>query len=223
MKTFGTRIVAWMVALLIGGLVSQSQTPLEADPVSDFSFALQYAPMTGRYGQVTVDRIALIFERHLDPRPTPIEARRLALHLIQVCRRYRFDPAFILSMVQVESSFRARVVSSAGAVGLMQLMPATARLVARQERLPYRGTSDLNQPTTNLTLGVAYLAYLRERYAHLPPYFHIAAYNLGPYKLDQLRSRKGFKPVKTRQYYERIKKGVPTWRYYPLDRKSISS
>ncbi len=217
MTSSGTRVLSWVAALGIGLLAFQSQHPLEADPVADFSFALQYAPSGSRYRRITAQRLARVFENHLEPKPSVGEARALAEHLLELCRKHRFDPAFILSLVQVESSFRSHVVSPAGAVGLMQLMPATARVVARRYRLPWRGIEALREPRVNLAYGMAYLGELRDRYADLPPYFHIAAYNLGPSKLDQLRSRKGFKPVKTQAYYERIKRGVHLWRYFPLE------
>lgn len=217
MTTSGTRVLSWFAALGIGLLAFQSQHPLEADPVADFSFALQYAPSGSRYRRITAERLARVFQNHLEPKPSVGEARALAEHLLELCREHRFDPAFILSLIQVESSFRSAAISPAGAIGLMQIMPATGRVIARRHRLAWRGDEALRDPRVNLAYGMAYLAELRDRYAHLPPYFHIAAYNIGPSKLDQLRSRKGFKPVKTQAYYERIKRGMHVWRYYPLD------
>ena len=71
-----------------------------------------------------------------------------------VCRQHHFDPAFILSLIQVESSFRIKARSSVGAIGLMQLMPATALNVARDRRIRFAGERALTDPYLNLTLGV---------------------------------------------------------------------
>jgi soluble lytic murein transglycosylase len=120
----------------------------------------------------------------------------------------------ILSLIQVESAFRSKVVSYAGAVGLMQIMPPTARVISKRYKIPYRGPKDLRNPYVNLTLGVTYLAELRDRYSGMSPYYHFAAYNVGPYRLDQLLLRKNFKPDKTKVYYDKIRNGVPGWRYY---------
>ncbi len=125
------------------------------------------------------------------------------------------DPAYVLSVIQIESSFRSSVVSPVGAVGLMQLMPATARYVAPRHGIHRKITvSDLRDPFLNLSLGVAYLRELRDRYAGLSAYYPLAAYNLGPARLDQLRARPGFKPTQTWKYYQAIMRGVNDWRHY---------
>jgi soluble lytic murein transglycosylase-like protein len=102
-----------------------------------------------------------------------------------------------------------------GAVGLMQIIPATGVVVARNLGLKLKVTERvLQDPFVNLTLGVAYLAWLRDHYHGLSPYYLEAAYNVGPAKLDELRSRKSFKPVNTKKYYEAIRRGVPGFRFY---------
>jgi soluble lytic murein transglycosylase-like protein len=94
-------------------------------------------------------------------------------------------------------------------------MPQTADVVARRNRISAAITKKaLEDPFLNLTLGVTYLRELRDRYAGLSPYFHLAAYNIGPARLDRLRASPRFRPGQTLKYYESIMKGVPTWRYY---------
>jgi soluble lytic murein transglycosylase len=146
---------------------------------------------------------------------------KLARQLIELCEEYRFDPAFILSLIEVESRFRTRVVSPAGAIGLMQLMPATARFMAQSAQETLTTAKDLSQklrdPFVILTLGTAYLAYLRDEYLierGYTPYHVLAAYNVGPTRLDQLLTRKDFKPVQTKKYYESILRGVDQFRNY---------
>jgi soluble lytic murein transglycosylase len=87
--------------------------------------------------------------------------------------------ARIYAVIRQESAFMHDVRSSAGALGLMQLMPATARQVARRAKLPDAGRPDLLDPTRNLLLGSLYLARLEQRYGG-HPVLASAAYNAGP-------------------------------------------
>lgn len=83
------------------------------------------------------------------------------------------DPALIFSLIRQESSFNPRATSPAGARGLMQVMPATARRVERRKKI------DLYNPSVNIRIGAKYLSNLRKKhngdYARL-----IASYNAGP-------------------------------------------
>ena len=67
-------------------------------------------------------------------------------------------------------------------------------------------------------LFIAYLATLRDRYRDFTPYHLVAAYNLGPTRMDELLSRKSFKPVTTKKYYEDIRRGVQVFRFYTSNR-----
>ena len=87
------------------------------------------------------------------------------------------DPAIAFGIMRQESSFAPSVVSGAGAVGLMQLMPATARRTAAQNGIPYDG--DLTDPDTNMALGAAYFNSLLQSFGECEP-LAIAAYNAGP-------------------------------------------
>lgn len=85
----------------------------------------------------------------------------------------------IYAVIRQESAFMHDVRSSAGALGLMQLMPATAREVARRANIPHAGTRDLINPTHNLRLGSLYMARLEQQYrGHTV--LATAAYNAGP-------------------------------------------
>jgi hypothetical protein len=150
-----------------------------------------------------------------------VEIPTLAHHLLALCRYYKMDPAFVLSMIQVESSFKVEALSPMGAVGLMQLMPATAEVMMREMNLQpaMRLTrasvrQSLFNPFVNLTLGVAYLAYLRDHYQAQPLFYQVAAYNVGPARLDELLSNKNFKPVSTKKYYEAVQRGIFQFRTY---------
>lgn len=160
---------------------------------------------------------------------SPSQVRALAQHLVNLSRYYQFDPAFILSVMGVESSFNHRAVSPVGAVGLMQLMPATASLVLCDSRLPFRRSllqrlrdsrfrnkegrlvlsrRWLMDPFVNLTLGVAYLASLRERFQGRPLFYLMTAYNVGPARLAELVSQKHLKWVRCNPYVDAIRRNI---------------
>ncbi len=82
-----------------------------------------------------------------------------------------------------ESLFMRDVRSSAGAIGLMQLMPATGKKVAREIKLPYSGLDTLTNPQSNIRLGTTYLGQMAERYGG-NQVLATAAYNAGPHRVD---------------------------------------
>ena len=74
------------------------------------------------------------------------------------------EPALILGLSRQESEFNPRAISPAGARGLMQLMPDTARITANKERMPYRRSALLDDPGYNMTVGAAHLSHLLDRF-----------------------------------------------------------
>ena len=93
-------------------------------------------------------------------------------------RRSGIDPLVLHAVIRQESRFQADVLSPAGAVGLMQLMPRTAAETARKEKMPKPRKKDLTRPEVNVRLGAAYLSGLVKEYRG--DYFRaVAAYNAG--------------------------------------------
>ncbi|ANG65255.1 hypothetical protein A8C75_13005 [Marinobacterium aestuarii] len=99
-----------------------------------------------------------------------------------------------LSIARQESAFQASVQSSAGARGLMQLMPNTAAQVAKRYTVPYRNSADLNTPATNISLGTAYLSQMLERF-NGNRVFATAAYNAGPHRVSRWLEERGNLPL----------------------------
>lgn len=94
------------------------------------------------------------------------------------------ETPLVLAVIRQESEFDAKAQSHAGARGLMQLMPATAKGVSRSAGLKYSKYKLTADPDYNLTLGQSYLAGLVEDYnGYLP--MAIAAYNAGPHRVKQ--------------------------------------
>jgi soluble lytic murein transglycosylase-like protein len=111
-----------------------------------------------------------------------------------VSRKYQVKTAFVKSIIAAESGFSPGIVSPKGAVGLMQLMPATAREFG----------ADPAVPEQNVEAGTHYLSWLMQRYANrrdqLPR--TIAAYNAGPGAVERYR---GVPPYReTRKYVSRV-------------------
>ena len=94
------------------------------------------------------------------------------------------EPALLLALIRQESGFYPEAVSRAGARGLMQIMPATARQVARQIRVAYNGKKLLSDPGYNILLGRTYLSDLLEKYDG-SYVLALAAYNAGPARADR--------------------------------------
>ena len=95
------------------------------------------------------------------------------------------EPALAFQLVWVESEFYPRAVSPVGAVGLTQVMPATAYLM--NPRLKY---DDLFDPETNLRLGFRYLRYMLQKYDG-DLRLALLAYNRGPGRVDEIREAGG--------------------------------
>lgn len=125
--------------------------------------------------------------------PTPEEARRLVR---EAARKYAIDEAFLHSVVKAESGYRQEAVSPKGAIGLMQLMPATARMYG----------ADPTDAAQNVDAGTRYLAELLLKY-NGGVYRALAAYNAGPGAVD--RHNGNIPPYReTREYVRRV---VENW------------
>ncbi|MEO8600988.1 MAG: transglycosylase SLT domain-containing protein [bacterium] len=92
-------------------------------------------------------------------------------------RQHGYDPLFITALVQVESGCLT-TARGGGAIGLTQLLPATARGVAARAGVAWHGSQTLTDPEVNLQIGVRYLRELEEMLDD--PYKAVAAYNMGP-------------------------------------------
>ncbi len=92
------------------------------------------------------------------------------------------DISLSLAIARKESAFMPDARSSVGAMGLMQLMPYTAKYIAKKERLPSPKTSHLRDPDTNVQLGTRYLKYLLD-YHNGNRVLATASYNAGRHKV----------------------------------------
>jgi soluble lytic murein transglycosylase len=102
----------------------------------------------------------------------------------QQARDKDLDPALIAAVIYAESHFRDGQTSAAGAQGLMQITPATARMIARKSGGVAFTVRDLGTPQVNIAYGAWYLRYLMGRYAGNEA-FALAAYNGGEGNVDR--------------------------------------
>ena len=144
------------------------------------------------------------------------------------------ETAFILSIIRQESEFDLSANSHAGAKGLMQLMPYTAKVVAKQAKLPYSKSRLTKDAEYNINLGSHYIAGLILEYDGAYP-FAIAAYNAGPKRVrywkklnknpqkNQINYVDWIELIKfkeTRNYVQRVLENYNVYRYI-LEQKPI--
>jgi soluble lytic murein transglycosylase len=118
-------------------------------------------------------------------------------------RNYRLDPALLAAVIYQESKFRPAVKSKSGAIGLMQLLPDTAKGIAVHTGGSRFQVSDLYDPEINVRYGAWYLRHLLDKYGDEPT--ALAAYNAGQENVDSWRQEgRGIVFSETRHYVDRV-------------------
>ena len=119
----------------------------------------------------------------------------------QLAQAISLNPYLVLSIIRQESAFNPAAISSAGARGLMQLMPATAQEVLTKLKLPPEPVARLHDPQLSITLGTRYFAGLLQRYQG-NVVLALAGYNAGPTRASRWREQ--WSGVPTDEFIERI-------------------
>jgi hypothetical protein len=139
-----------------------------------------------------------------DPPPAPVIAQSPEIspqptlkfafvdHVLSASEKYKLDWRLITAVMKVESNFNPRAVSRKGALGLMQLMPDTAKLYSVNN--PY-------DPTQNIDAGVKHLKKLMKRYNNNLEWV-LAAYNSGERTVDRYQGIPPF--TETQQYVKKV-------------------
>ena len=120
-------------------------------------------------------------------------------------RNYHLDPALLAAVIDQESKFRPDVKSSSGAVGLMQLLPDTAKGIAVHTGGTQFRVQDLYNPEINVRYGAWYLRHLLDKYGDERT--ALAAYNAGQENVDEWRQAgRGIAFSETRHYVKRVER-----------------
>jgi len=172
-----TAAVFIVVALLAGSALGQGEVKVEVGPDGRkviYNEAPEYRARRGA-GQLV-----------------PVPRREWEDWIDYYAGNHRLSPRLVRAVVQIESGYNHRALSSAGAMGLMQLMPETARDLAVED--PY-------DPEQNLRGGTAYLRAMLDRFGERLEWA-LAAYNAGPGAVDR---HGGIPPyAQTRDYVRRV-------------------
>jgi soluble lytic murein transglycosylase-like protein len=136
--------------------------------------------------------------RHFNPQLPTWQSKELARRVIVNAERWRIDTNMLVAIVTVESSWHTQAISSAGAIGLGQLMPGTAATLGVDPR----------DPVQNLSGAARYLSDLMQLFATKPDRYELvfAAYNAGPKAVSEYG---GIPPYDETQHY--VVKVLSTW------------
>ncbi len=149
-------------------------------------------------GEITPDEAEVfLFILRFSDSMNSTEARKLATLIIEECDNYDLDPFLILAVIQIESEFTPKAVSGQGAIGLMQVMPATGKFLANELGISYNGNNTLYDPFINVKLGIHYLSFLADRFDSTEN--ALAAYNYGPTRYENTLSLKKSPPKYVRK------------------------
>jgi soluble lytic murein transglycosylase len=192
----------------------QLETPGEYAELARLADRIGATHVKVRAGKVGVGRNAFVGDAVYPLVSIPEQARRYA------------PGEVILGISRQESEFNPRAYSSAGARGLMQLLPSTAEITAKKEGLKYSRAALLDDPEYNMTLGAAHLSHLFARYNQSRILTYVA-YNAGPNRAVQWIERfgdprsAGIDPVdwvelipfqETRNYVQRVLENSQVYR-----------
>ncbi|MDE0779957.1 MAG: lytic transglycosylase domain-containing protein [Alphaproteobacteria bacterium] len=140
---------------------------------------------------------------------------------------YAPEDALVLAVIRQESGFDQTAISRAGARGMMQLLPGTAKQVSKSLSIPYTRAKLTTDPNYNIRLGQAYLAQMLDKFFGSPP-LALAAYNAGPHRVDRWLKKFGDPRTgqinmvdwiesipfhETRNYVQRVSEAATVYRY----------
>jgi soluble lytic murein transglycosylase len=213
------------------GLNEYIAQEIKADPDSSSWSALAEAQIYSSYGEIyravrslkralpgsasaPIESIPLVYWRILFPEPwwDTIQAESA---------RNNLDPYLVASLIRQESEFDPSAISHANAYGLMQLLPAVGRKMAREEGIASFQTFQLLDPAMNIRLGTRYLREMLDRFGGVQEYA-LAAYNAGDNRVIDWQSAGPYSGIdefvesipftETREYVEAILRNEETYR-----------
>jgi soluble lytic murein transglycosylase len=159
--------------------VAGQQAELRLDHAREL-LGSRYDTSVVRSGESVAKVNEMVYQWTHDSLPQPYRRsyQKVAQTLIDEAFKYEFDPIFLMSVIRAESSWNPKAHGPVGEIGLMQLRPRTGKWIASRTSQKWKGARSLQDPVTNIKLGAAYLAYLRE-YFDSHARLYLAAYNMG--------------------------------------------
>lgn len=180
---------------------------MRTEGVREWLFTIRHFDDPQLIAAAELARRAGIYDRAIHTADRTVRSHNFALrypvpfHDIfrEYAKTHGLDEAWVLGLVRQESRFIADARSSAGAAGLMQLMPRTAKYVAAKIGLRRYSQKDVTEVQTNVGLGTRYLKMVLDQLGH--PVLASAAYNAGPSRARRWRDAK---PLEGAIYAETI-------------------
>lgn len=169
------------------------------DPTPKSSQSPTVAPLAARQG----DHVAVVSELIAQDIPSHPDTKSLATLIVSESHKAEIDPLFVAAIVRAESRFKHKASSPRGAKGLMQLMPETGRYIAKLSKIELTSVRALDNPETNLRLGIWYLKHLHKRFEGNREQA-LVAYNWGPTNLKRALASGGAYPQESIQYVQRV-------------------
>ena len=140
--------------------------------------------------------------------------------ILKLSKKNKIDPYLVLALIREESHFNPEIVSPVGALGLMQLMPFTAKEIARRQKIRFK-KEKITDISTNLDFGIVFLRWTLNRFDgnHI---FALAAYNGGAGNVNKWRKRQ-YKDMdyfveyipfsETRNYVKKVLRSYEIYKY----------
>jgi soluble lytic murein transglycosylase-like protein len=169
------------------------------------SIALAQKPAPTYSKQALIGKVYKIIKRYSPRHQNP---QTLAEAIVSEAEAQNYDALFVAAVIKSESAFNSLARSHKGAQGLMQIMPATGKWLAKEASLP-RGS--LTDPGHNLELGVRYLKQLEAQY-NGDRVFTLIAYNWGPGHVESAAVGKRRIPPEVVTYAIKILNDYRRWR-----------
>ncbi len=176
---------AWWRHLQVLVLLPVCVVPLSPGAIADVPAAAPHVPAAVHGARLPnpVEQIRTALAR-CTRSLTEAERSQIASAIHHEGQRHGYDPLFVLAMVEVESACSPTARGVRGSVGLIQVLPTTARAVAREAGVSWHGVETLTRPSVNVQLGLHYLAQLEARFRD--PSVALAAYQMGPQRVARM-------------------------------------
>jgi soluble lytic murein transglycosylase len=139
----------------------------------------------GPEAEVEVSDFVLETTRALLPKGKKGSAEKIAYAILNAAEEFSLDPVFLMAVIQNESSFHSDMHGLAGEIGLMQILPKTAKWITGLYKIEYKNENALLDPAQNIWIGAALLDKLRHQFDS-EGRLYVSAYNVGPRKLRML-------------------------------------